>query len=91
MNKTIITVLLLQLSFFVNAQLQTKVNAKGNGFYKSLLCAGFVCLADVYVLCVAVFLSLSLNCLQNDNLHLLQLISTRVCWDLLQPSFLSVL
>jgi len=33
MYKTIVTVLLVQLSFFVNAQYQTKANAMGDGFY----------------------------------------------------------
>ena len=33
MYKTIVTVLLVQLSFFVNAQQQTKANAMGDGYY----------------------------------------------------------
>ena len=33
MHKIIVTVLLIQLSFFVNAQYQTKANIKGNDFY----------------------------------------------------------
>jgi len=33
MHKIIVTVLLVQLSFLVNAQHQTKANAGGNNFY----------------------------------------------------------
>lgn len=40
MNKTILSILLLQLSFFSNAQYQTKANAKGTGFYVNPIFAG---------------------------------------------------
>ncbi len=40
MNKTIIAILLLQLSFFANAQYQTMTNAKGSGFYVNPIFAG---------------------------------------------------
>ncbi|MCU7552103.1 family 43 glycosylhydrolase [Chitinophagaceae bacterium LB-8] len=40
MNKTIITILLLQLTIFANAQYQTRTNAKGTGFYMNPVFAG---------------------------------------------------
>lgn len=40
MNKIIVTVVLLQLSFFSNAQSQNKANAKGTGYYVNPIFAG---------------------------------------------------
>ena len=40
MNKTIIAILLLQLSFFANAQYQTRASIKGPGFYMNPVFAG---------------------------------------------------
>src|SRR6188768_120544 len=40
MHKIIVTVLLIQLSFFVNAQHQTKANAGGNNFYVNPIFTG---------------------------------------------------
>lgn len=40
MRKIIVTVLLVQLSFFVNAQHQTKANAGGNNFYVNPIFTG---------------------------------------------------
>ena len=40
MNKIIITILMIQLSVFANAQYQTKTNEKGTGFYMNPIFAG---------------------------------------------------
>jgi beta-xylosidase len=40
MNKIIIAIALVQLSFFVNAQYQTSTNAKGSGYYVNPIFAG---------------------------------------------------